>query len=160
MTMTHRALQIRTDKLYLIKVSDDLVEQPEALHSLVVGLQLHVELGKIADGGEHDGHALAGLVVQLVVAPLTRQEVSSYVFRQNIVEEAAIVGLQLLHLLLLLGGLGGKVLCQTDSASIMCDISKNRTLVRQLLSVWCTNGATLRPWRQCDEIFLEVNAVT
>lgn len=101
---------------YLVKVSDDLVEQPETLHPLVVGLQLHVEFGEIADGGEHDGHALTGLVVQLVVAPLARQKVSRYVLGQNIMEEAAIVGLQFLHLLLLLCGLRGKDLYQLRSA--------------------------------------------
>ena len=102
-------MSFRKGSFNLIKVSDDLIEQPQTLHPLVVGLQLHVELREVADGGEHDGHALARLVVELVVASLASQKVSSYVLRQDVVEEATIVGLQFLHLLLLLCGLGGKV---------------------------------------------------
>lgn len=70
-----------TGWVYLVKVCDDLVKQPEAFYSLIIGLQLHVELGEVADGGEHDGYTLTGLVIQLVVTPLTCQEVSSYVLR-------------------------------------------------------------------------------
>lgn len=50
----------------LVEVGDDLVEQAEALDTLVVALQLHVELGEVRDGREHDAHGLALLVVQLL----------------------------------------------------------------------------------------------
>lgn len=100
---------------HLVEVGDDLVEQPQTLHSLVVGLQLHVELGEVADGGEHDGDALARLVVELVVATLALQEVRGHVLREDVVEEAAVVRLQLLHLLLLLGGLGHRFICSVTN---------------------------------------------
>ena len=50
----------------LVKVCDDFVEQSQALDSLVVALQLHVELGEVGDGGEHDADRVALLVVQLL----------------------------------------------------------------------------------------------
>lgn len=92
--------------VYLVKVGDDFVEQSQALHAFVVGLQFHIELRKVANGGEHDGHTLAGLVVELVVPTLAGQEVRRHIFRQDVVKEAAVIRLQLLHLLLLLCGLG------------------------------------------------------
>lgn len=100
----------KVENCYLIKVSDDLIQQPETLHSLVVGLQLHIELREIADGGEHDGYTLTGLVVQLIIAPFTSQEVSSHILRQNVVKEATVVGLQLLHFFFLLSGLEGIII--------------------------------------------------
>lgn len=57
---------------HLIKIRDDLIEQPETLHALVVAIQLHVELVVIGDGGEHHAHALVRLVIQVLpTAPLT-----------------------------------------------------------------------------------------
>lgn len=50
----------------LVEVGYDLVQQPQALHALVVGLQLHVELGKVRYGREYYAHAVALLVVQLL----------------------------------------------------------------------------------------------
>lgn len=47
----------------LVKVCNDFVEETQALHSLVVGLQLHVELGEVGDGGKHDARVVNGLVV-------------------------------------------------------------------------------------------------
>ena len=47
----------------LVKVGDDLVEEAQALHTLIVGLQLHVELGEVGDGGEYNAAAVALLVV-------------------------------------------------------------------------------------------------
>ena len=41
---------------YLVEVGDDLVEEAETLHALVVHLRLGVEVGKARDGGEHDAH--------------------------------------------------------------------------------------------------------
>ena len=49
-----------------VKVRNDLIEEAEALHPLVVGLQLHVELGEVRDGGEDDATTVTLLVVQLL----------------------------------------------------------------------------------------------
>lgn len=43
---------------HLIKISDDLIKQPETLHALVVAVKLHVELVVVGDGGEDHAHAL------------------------------------------------------------------------------------------------------
>ena len=103
--------------LHLVKVCDDLVEQPQALDALVVGLQFHVELREVGDGGEHDGHALARLIVELVVAPFAGQEVCGHVLGQNVVQQPPVVGLQLLHLLLLLRGLGQRARSEGGQAA-------------------------------------------
>ena len=50
----------------LIEISDDLIEKSEALHALVVGLQLHVELGEVGDGGKDDAAAVTLLVIQFL----------------------------------------------------------------------------------------------
>lgn len=56
---------------YLVKVSNNLVEQPQALHALVVPVQLHVELVVVGNGGEDHADALVRLVVQVLpTAPL------------------------------------------------------------------------------------------
>lgn len=56
----------------LVEVGYDLVQQPQALHALVVGLQLHVELGEVGYGREHYAHAVALLVVQFLRRRKTR----------------------------------------------------------------------------------------
>ncbi len=49
----------------LVKVNDDLVEQPDALHALVDVLR--VEVGEeVGDGGEEDAGVAAALGVQLL----------------------------------------------------------------------------------------------
>ena len=53
-----------------VEVCDDLVEETQTLNPLVVGLQLHVELGKVGDGGEDYAPAVALLVVQLLIKNL------------------------------------------------------------------------------------------
>ena len=50
----------------LVKVGNDLVQQPEALDALVVSLQLHVELGEVWNGREHYTHRVALLVIELL----------------------------------------------------------------------------------------------
>lgn len=54
---------INDSRFYLIKISDDLIKQPQTLHPLVVGFQLHVKLREVADGCKHDSNALARLVI-------------------------------------------------------------------------------------------------
>lgn len=51
---------------HLVKVSDDFVEQPQALHSLVVHLGLGIKVGEARDGCEHHAHGVVGLRVQLL----------------------------------------------------------------------------------------------
>lgn len=41
---------------YLIKVSNDLIEEAQTLDTHVVAIQLDVEVIKVRDGGEHDPH--------------------------------------------------------------------------------------------------------
>lgn len=56
---------------HLIKIGNDLIEQPKTLHALVVPVQLHVELVVVGDGGEDHAHSLVGLVVEVLPsAPL------------------------------------------------------------------------------------------
>lgn len=51
---------------HLVEVGDDLVEQAQTLHALVVAVQLHVELVVVGDGREHHAHAVVRLVVQVL----------------------------------------------------------------------------------------------
>lgn len=50
----------------LVKVGDDLVEQPEAFHTLVVEVELHVELVEVGDAGEEHAHAGVGVAVEFL----------------------------------------------------------------------------------------------
>lgn len=52
----------------LIKVGDDFIEHSQALDPLVVGVQFHVELGEVGDGGEEDGRPAVLLAVQLLLS--------------------------------------------------------------------------------------------
>lgn len=54
---------------YLIKISNDLVQEPQTLHALVVAVQLHVKLVVVGDAGEYNPHALVRLVVQVLRTP-------------------------------------------------------------------------------------------
>lgn len=51
---------------HLIKVSDDLIEQPETLDAHVVPVQLNVEVVEVGDGGEQHSNLSVGLVVQVL----------------------------------------------------------------------------------------------
>lgn len=51
---------------YLIKVCNNFVEEPQALHTLVIHLSLGVEVGEAWDGGKHHTHCVVGLRVQLL----------------------------------------------------------------------------------------------
>lgn len=53
---------------HLVKVSDDLVQEAQALHTHVVAVQLDVEVVEVGDGGKHDAHLRVGLVVQVLGA--------------------------------------------------------------------------------------------
>ena len=59
----------------LIKVSNNLIEKAQALHALIVGLKLNVELGEVGDGGEDDAAAVTLLVVKF----LPRRKLSVFV---------------------------------------------------------------------------------
>lgn len=76
------------------------LSRPRGTRRLVVGLQFHVELGEAGDGGEHDGHALARLIVELrPLRPLAGQEVCGHVLLGRISkQQPPVVGLQFLHL--------------------------------------------------------------
>ena len=52
----------------LVEVRNNLVEQPQALDPLVVGLEFDVELGEIGNRGEDDAATVTLLVVQLLVS--------------------------------------------------------------------------------------------
>lgn len=51
----------------LVKVGDDLVEQPEALEALVRAIHLRVELVKVGNAGEDDAHLGITLMVEFLV---------------------------------------------------------------------------------------------
>lgn len=51
---------------YLIKISNDFIEEPETLKSFFVDVRFSVELFKVWDGGEHDTHQVIGLVIQIL----------------------------------------------------------------------------------------------
>lgn len=50
----------------LIKVSNDLIQQPQALHSHVVAVQLDVEIIEVWDRGKQDANLCVGLIVQIL----------------------------------------------------------------------------------------------
>ena len=50
---------------HLVEVCDDLVKKPKTFDSVVVRLQLSVELGEVRDRSEHHRHVITSLVVQL-----------------------------------------------------------------------------------------------
>ena len=52
----------------LVEVRNNLVEQPQALDPLVVGLELDVEFGEVGNRGEDDAATVTLLVVQLLVS--------------------------------------------------------------------------------------------
>ena len=52
----------------LVEVRNNLVEQPQALDPLVVGLEFDVELGEVGNRGEDDAATVTLLVVQLLVS--------------------------------------------------------------------------------------------
>ena len=52
--------------IYLVKVSNDFIKQPETLHALVVVVQLGVELMEVGDAGEEDADPLVTLTVELL----------------------------------------------------------------------------------------------
>lgn len=76
---------------YLIEITNDLVQQTQALQALLVDVCLIVELLVVGYGGEHDGHTGVTLVVQLRRA-FQMQKVCCHVswkniFQQNLREE-------------------------------------------------------------------------
>lgn len=50
----------------LIKVGDDLVEEPQTLHPHVVPIQLDVEVIEVGYGGEQHSDLSVGLIVQVL----------------------------------------------------------------------------------------------
>lgn len=55
------------EKSHLIKVGDDLIQQPQALNSHVVTVQLDVEIVEVWDGGKEDADLRVGLVVEILL---------------------------------------------------------------------------------------------
>ena len=52
--------------MYLVKVTDDLIEQANTLQALLVDIILIVELLVVGDGGEHDAYVVILLRVQII----------------------------------------------------------------------------------------------
>lgn len=61
----------------LVKVSNDLVEQSQTLHTHVVSIQLDVEVVEVGNGGKQHPHLSVGLVIQIL--PHENQGMSSTV---------------------------------------------------------------------------------
>lgn len=51
---------------HLIKVGNDLIEEPQTLNAHVVAIQFYVEVIEVGDGGEHDAHLGVGLVIEVL----------------------------------------------------------------------------------------------
>lgn len=51
---------------HLVKVTDDLIQQPETLETLLVDIVLVVELLVVGYGSKHDGNAAVALMVQFL----------------------------------------------------------------------------------------------
>ena len=51
---------------HCVKVGNDLIEQPKALHPFIVGLKLYVELGEVCDGSEHDANIVNIFIIQIL----------------------------------------------------------------------------------------------
>lgn len=52
--------------LYLVKVSNDLIQQSQALHSHVITIQLNVEIIEVWNGCKQDTYLCVGLIVQVL----------------------------------------------------------------------------------------------
>lgn len=50
----------------LVKVTDDLVQQPKTLETLFIDIVLIVELLVVGYGSKHDGNATVALMVQFL----------------------------------------------------------------------------------------------
>ena len=55
-----------TKQSYCIEVCNDLIQQTQTFHALVVGLQLGVKVGEVDDRSEHDTNVTDVLVVQFL----------------------------------------------------------------------------------------------
>ena len=51
---------------YLVKIADNFVEEPQTLEALLVDVVLVVKLLVVRNAGEHDGHVLVPLAVELL----------------------------------------------------------------------------------------------
>lgn len=71
---------------HLIEITNDLVQQTQALQALLVDVCLIVELLVVGYGGEHDGHTGVTLVVQLSGA-FQMQKVCGHMSWQNIFQQ-------------------------------------------------------------------------
>lgn len=52
---------------HLVKVCDDLIQQPQALHPHVVAIQLNVEIIEVWNWGKQDADLCVRLVVQVLM---------------------------------------------------------------------------------------------
>lgn len=52
---------------HLVKVSNDLVQQPQTFHSHIVTIQLDVEIIKVWDWGKQDADLWVGLIVEVLM---------------------------------------------------------------------------------------------
>ncbi len=64
--MKERFLSSFFDSSDLVKVSDDLVQEPQAFQALLVDIALGVKFFEIRHRGEHHTHAVIGLVVEVL----------------------------------------------------------------------------------------------
>jgi hypothetical protein len=61
--VTSVALMVFT---HLIKISDDLVKQPETLNTLIIAVQFHVEFMVVGDGCKHNANTFVALMVEVL----------------------------------------------------------------------------------------------
>lgn len=65
-------------KKYLIKVSNDLVEQPQTLDTHVVSVQLDVKVIEVCDGRKKHADLRVGLVVEILQGATNPRELSPF----------------------------------------------------------------------------------
>lgn len=63
---THWGPEASEAATYLVEVGDDLIQQTQALHSLVIHLGLRVKVCEPRDGGEHHANGIVRLGIQLL----------------------------------------------------------------------------------------------
>jgi len=82
-------LNLKLNKIqphYLIEITNDFIQQTQALQTLLVDICLVVELLVVGNGGEHHGHAGVALVVELRGA-FQVQEMGGHVGWQDVLQQ-------------------------------------------------------------------------
>lgn len=72
---------------------NDFVQESEAFHTLVVGLELDVEIGEICNGSKHDSNKLISTMVEIHIAGRGLHKVFGHKRGQYIIQETLVMSL-------------------------------------------------------------------